>query len=128
MPSATEAGIGGALVDWVLDVRPDLGRSLRRALAEPVDDFDGRLRSGDPGSALASAASPAARRLDALRRGERAVYYDLVLTVVAGYYHSTVVRELIGYPGQQARPVTGLDFPEYVSEGLLDFMLERASG
>jgi hypothetical protein len=127
MPSASDAGIAGDLVDWVLDVRPDLAVPLRRALAEPVDDpaFDGRLRSGDPGSALASAASPAAR-LDALRRTERAVYYDLVLSVVAGYYHTPIVRDLIGYPGREAHPVTGLDFPEYVSEGLLDFMLESA--
>ena len=63
--------------------------------------------------------------VDALRRTERATYYDLVLAVVAGYYHSEVVRDLIGYPGQEARPVSGLDFPEYVSEGLLDAVLTR---
>jgi hypothetical protein len=106
MPSASEAGIGGALVDWVLDARPDLAVALQRALAEPVDD--------------------ASARLDTLRRTDRAVYYDLVLSVVAGYYHSAVVRELIGYPGQEARPLPALDYPEYVSEGLLDFMLEQS--
>ena len=108
MPSASEAGISGALVDWVLDVRPDLAVALHRALAEPVDD--------------------ATARLDTLRRTDRAVYYHLVLSVVAGYYHSAAVRELIGYPGQEARPLPALDYPEYVSEGLLDFMLEQAPG
>jgi choline dehydrogenase-like flavoprotein len=103
MPSAGGVGIAHDLVDWVLDVRPDLADALERALAEPVPD--------------------AAARLDVLRRSDRAAYYDLVLAVVAGYYHSSVVRGLIGYPGQEARPVRGFDFPEYVGEGLLEFML-----
>ncbi len=106
MPAAGAVGIAHALVDWVLDVRPDLAGSLTRALADPVPD--------------------AGARLGELRRSDRAAYHDVVLAVVAGYYHSPAVRDLIGYPGQEAHPVTGLDFPEYVSEGLLDFMLSQS--
>jgi hypothetical protein len=47
----------------------------------------------------------------------------VVLAVVAGYYHDATVRSLLGYPGQEARPVRTLDYPEYLSEGLLDFLV-----
>ena len=35
------------------------------------------------------------------------------------------VRELMGYPGQQARPVTAEGFPAYIAEGLLDHLVGR---
>ena len=38
------------------------------------------------------------------------------------------VRDRIGYPGQLARPVNALDYPEYLTEGLLDTVIERFTG
>ena len=35
------------------------------------------------------------------------------------------VRELICYPGQQARPVMPEGFPAYIAEGLLDHLVGR---
>ncbi|MDT7770573.1 MAG: hypothetical protein QOI30_3590 [Mycobacterium sp.] len=35
------------------------------------------------------------------------------------------VRELMGHPGQQARPVTAEGFPAYIAEGLLDHLVGR---
>jgi|GEM_PF-5905752 hypothetical protein len=35
------------------------------------------------------------------------------------------VRELMGYPDQQARPVMPEGFPAYIAEGLLDHLVGR---
>jgi hypothetical protein len=35
------------------------------------------------------------------------------------------VHALIGYPGQQARPVMPEGFPAYIAEGLLDHLVGR---
>jgi hypothetical protein len=105
MPSARDAGVSDDLIDWVFAVRPDL--------AEPV------VRSA------AVDAENAAARLDELRHLDREAYHGLVLAVLAAYYHSPDVRRRIGYPGQVAKPVHTHGFPEYVAEGLLDFMLRE---
>jgi hypothetical protein len=36
------------------------------------------------------------------------------------------VRKLIGYPGQEARPVQPDHYPAYVEEGLLDHLVSGA--
>ena len=58
-----------------------------------------------------------------MKRDDREAYHALVFAVIAGYYHHPDVCSKIGYPGQVARTLTSHDFPEYVSEGLLDFLL-----
>jgi choline dehydrogenase-like flavoprotein len=100
IPAAGELGVADHLLDWVLGLRPDLSEPLRRALAG-----DG----GDP-----------ADRLRHLEAADRAAFDALVLVVLAGYYHDAGVRDRIGYPGQVPRPVQARDYPEYLSEGLLD--------
>ncbi|MCU1375530.1 MAG: glucose dehydrogenase, partial [Actinomycetia bacterium] len=100
VPAAGELGVADHLLDWVLGVRPDLSEPLRRALAGDVHDPDDRLRH--------------------LEASDRAAFDALVLIVLAGYYHDAGVRDRIGYPGQVPRPVQARDFPEYLSEGLLD--------
>jgi hypothetical protein len=35
------------------------------------------------------------------------------------------VRELMGYPGHQAKPVMPEGFPAYIAEGLLDHLVGR---
>jgi hypothetical protein len=48
-----------------------------------------------------------------------------VLVMVGGYYHHPDVRRLIGYPGQVARVVLAFDYPDYLTEGLLDHLVEQ---
>jgi len=101
MPAARDVGIADDLVDWVLAARPDLADLVARALA--VDD------ATDP--------------LATLKRDDREAYHAVVFAVIAGYYHHPDVCSRIGYRGQVARTLSSHDFPEYVSEGLLDFLL-----
>ncbi len=104
MPAASEVGVGGALLDRVLKVRPDLAGPLSQALDKAGDE--------NPHAVLANLAS-----ID--RAGLRAVRY-----VAAGaYYLDPGVRDRLGYPGTVARPVRTLDFPEYLEEGLLDHLI-----
>jgi choline dehydrogenase-like flavoprotein len=104
MPAASAVGIGDRLVDWVLAARPDLIAPVSRLLSIDFDD--------------------AGARLSELREHDGELYDALVLVVVAGYYHHPDVRDRIGYPGQLARPVPAFDYPEYLTEGLLDHLVE----
>jgi len=100
MPSASDVVIGGALLDRVLGVRPDLIEPLHTALG------------------------PAMRAPDLLpdqlaRQDRRTLCY----VVAAAYYLDEGVRARLGYPGTIAHPVQVRDFPEYLAEGLLDHVL-----
>jgi hypothetical protein len=103
MPSASSVGIAYEQLDAVLRSRPDLGAHLRNALSGPE-------------------AENAPRWLDSLGREDREA---VTVTIVAAYYMHPKVKELLGYPGQQAIGVSVGGFPEYVSEGLLDPLVER---
>ena len=103
MPAARDVGIADDLVDWVLIHRPDLAGAVTRALGVEFTD--------------------ATERLATLRCDDRAAYHATVFAVIAGYYHHAEVCSKIGYAGQVARTLTAHEFPEYVSEGLLDFLL-----
>jgi hypothetical protein len=107
MPAAGDV-VDNRRLDFVLRARPDLVDALRAALRPELGD--------DPGS-----------RLAALAAGEPDNAAALQLAVVAGYYTDAAVRAAIGYPGQVAKPVTALDYPAYVAEGLIDRVLERGS-
>jgi hypothetical protein len=89
----------------VLTARPDLLPLLREALAEPFDDPQSRLAT--------------------LTASDHRAAHAVELAVAAGYYLDPGVRARIGYPGQLARPASALDYPEYLTEGLLDRVLER---
>lgn len=103
-PSPTQVGVGEQLLDAVLDARPDLGPDLQRS-----------TRYNGPAEAhLAWLA-------DHDVAGRRAIE-----TVVAGaYYMSTEVWEAIGYPGQEPTIPHVDRYPEYINDGLLDFMLDE---
>ena len=116
MPAASDVGVHEALADRVLGYRPDLARPLRRALAAAVP----RDR------ALATATRAGSPSLDELRRVDRPAHHALLVVVAGGYYLSPVVRTRIGYAGQEAIAVDPFAYPEYVSEGLLEGVLERA--
>jgi hypothetical protein len=104
MPSASSV-LDRRRIEFVLGARPDLLEPLSAALRPGLGDS-------------------AAERLEALA-GEPANLDALQLTVVAGYYSDTDVRDRIGYPGQVARPVNPFDYPEYLAEGLIERVAER---
>jgi len=105
MLSAAEV-VGDDRLRFVLSSRPDLLQPLLAALRPELGD-DARAR------------------VDALERDEPAVLAALQLVIVAGYYTDKRVRELIGYPGQEAIEVKSWLVPLYVEEGLIDKVLER---
>ncbi len=107
MPSAADIVTDGRL-RFVLGARPDLAEGLVAALR--------------PGLGV-----DVASRLATLQRDEPANLGALQLAIVAGYYTDKRVRELIGYPGQEAIEVKSWLLPEYIEEGLIDKVLERGA-
>ena len=104
MPSAGVV-VDDARLAFVLGARPDLAEQLWAALRPELGD--------DPAERL--------QRLAA----EPDLIATVQLVVVAGYYTDAGVRAAIGYPGQQARPVSALDYPTYLPEGLIDAVVDR---
>ena len=105
MPSAADVLTDDRL-RFVLTARPDLVDPIRSAL------------QADAG------ADPQAR-LEALARDDPAALGALQLAIVAGYYTDKGVRELIGYPGQEALTIRTWELPPYLEEGLIDVVLAR---
>ena len=105
MPSASDV-LSDARLRFVLNARPDLLEPLRAALRPDLGD-------------------DVVSRLDILGRDEPATLYTLQLVIVGGYYTDKRVRELIGYPGQQALTVRSWEYPAYLEEGLIDAVLAR---
>lgn len=107
MPAPSDVDIGGRQLDIVLASRPDLGESLRRALAGAADVDD------------------AIGWVEELRAHDADAYDALVTAVVAGYYMHPRVMRLLGYPGQVPQEVSIDGYPDYVDEGLLERVYER---
>lgn len=105
MPSAGEI-VGADRARFVLRARPDLVEPLRAALRPGLGE-DHRAR------------------LAALEGQEPTNLAALQLVIVGGYYTDKRVRELIGYPGQEAIQVKSWVVPPYLEEGLIDAMLAR---
>ena len=105
MPSAAEV-LTDERIRFVLVARPDLAAPIRTA-----------LRTGLPGDP--------AGRVAALAEAEPAALGALQLAIVAGYYTDKRVRELIGYPGQEAITIRSWEVPAFVEEGLIDRVLAR---
>jgi hypothetical protein len=105
MPSAANV-VNDDRQRFVFAARPDLVEPVRRALAGGL--------AGDPSERLAALATDDPAALGALQ-----------LAIVAGYYTDKRVRELIGYPGQEAITIRSWEMPSYVEEGLIDKVLAR---
>lgn len=105
MPSASEAGVAGQYLDEVLTSLPDLRAPLEAALG-PVEGLD-------------ADAALALLREDAASWG--------VLTAIAGgaYFMNPSIREAIGYPGLERRPIDEHAAPDYLADGLLDSVIAR---
>jgi hypothetical protein len=83
MPSASEAGATGALLDEVLRVRGDL--------EEPLAALTAAAANKDPRA-----------EVDRLKADEPEFFEALTTAIAGGYFMSDDVRERLGYPGQQA--------------------------
>jgi hypothetical protein len=105
MPSAAEA-VNDDRLAFVLRSRPDLVEPLVAALRPELgDDVEARLA--------------------ALGTEEPAHLAALQLVIVGGYYTDKRVRELIGYPGQEAIEVRSWEYPPFLEEGLIDAVMAR---
>jgi hypothetical protein len=105
MPSAGDV-LSEDRLRFVLEARPDLREPLRTALRPELGD--------DPVARLAALGTEAPETLGALQ-----------LVIVGGYYTDSRVRELIGYPGQEALTLRSWEIPAYIDEGLIDGVLAR---
>jgi len=105
MPSAADV-LTDERLRFVLTALPDLLAPIRTALRPNLGD--------DPQA-----------RLDALGRDDPGALGALQLAIVAAYYTDRHVRELIGYPGQEALTIRSWELPPYLEEGLIDAVLAR---
>lgn len=108
-PSASEAGVSGELLDRALAVVP----AWREPLSAILDEAEGC----DPHRFV--------RELEADRPEDFAV---LSTAVMGAYFLNPQVREIIGYPGQEASPLSLAAVPEYVENGMLERVYERHPG
>lgn len=106
MPSATQAGVGGDVLDRALALRPDLKDDLFRGLQ-------------------ATAGQDPAVAAQALYRADTAAFAAIGLLASACYYMIPRVRELIGYPGQQKVSYDPDSTPEYITSGMLQPVVNR---
>ncbi len=106
MPSATQAEVHGAILDRVVELRPDLREAFFRGL--------NKAAGKDPEAAAQALNSDDPEALGAIG-----------LLASAAYYIQPRVRELIGYPGQENRLVDADAEPEYVANGMLQVVIDR---
>ena len=105
MPSAGDVAVAGELLDRVLKADPSSRRILEEGLS--VDFAD----------AASAVLALQASRPDALG--------SLVFVVAAAYYLSPVVRDLVGYHGQEAVTIDIFDLPAYLEDGSLERVVAR---
>jgi hypothetical protein len=106
MPSASQAGVAGLLLDEVIRLRAD----LEAPLAGVLDRTAGR----EPEASIAE-----------LQGDDPEGFAVLTEVVAGGYFLSHEVRERIGYSGQQALPIQLGEPPDYEQDGLLASVVAR---
>lgn len=107
MPAASEVGVHEETLDMILGLRPDLRENFVRGLTS--------IQGKEPRDAA-----------NALNMSDGHALTAIGLVASAGYYMSPVVREKIGYPGQQSRPDPDPDAtPPYVANGMLQKVIDR---
>lgn len=108
MPAASEVGVHGEVLDRILGLRPDLAERFFRGLQ----------------AATGADARAAAERLN---RSDPDALSAIGLIASAAYYMQPRVRALIGYPGQEKRPADPDETPEYVTNGMLQQVIDRGA-
>lgn len=106
MPSASQAGVGGEVLDRAMALRPDLMDDMLRGL--------GRVSEAAPGNAAR-----------ALFEQDPTAFASIGLLAGACYYMIPRIRELVGYPGQERRTYDPEAVPEYVTDGTLQRVIDR---
>jgi hypothetical protein len=107
MPSATEAGATGEHLDAVLRARPDLGPPLVAML----DATEGL---------------PAGAAVAQLKDADADGWTVLTAVVPGAYFMNPAMRDAIGYPGLEARPIDP-EIEDWVEDGLLDSVKARGA-
>jgi hypothetical protein len=100
MPSASQAGATGALLDEVLAVRGDL--------EQPLAELTAAARDADP-----------ATEVERLRAEDPPLFEALTTAIAGGYFLSPDVRDRLGYPGQQAKQLEH-DFDQALLQPVID--------
>lgn len=106
MPSASQVNVHGPVLDHILGLRADLKQAFVRGLEA--------CREGDP--------ECAARRLN---EADPRALATIGLVASAAYYMDEGVRKLIGYPGQEKRTYDPDATPVYVTNGMLQAVIDR---
>ncbi len=106
MPSATQVEVHGAILDRVVELRPDLREAFFRGL--------NKAEGQDPPQAA-----------QALNKDDPEALGAIGLLASAAYYMEPSVRERIGYPGQENRAIDADAEPEYVANGMLQVVIDR---
>ncbi len=104
MPSATQAGADGAALDRVAELRHDKRAAFFRGLD--------RAAGQDPAAAL-----------ETLNHDDPEAMGAIGLFASAAYYLQPEVRALVGYPGQENRPVEPDAEPDHAD--LLQAVIDR---
>lgn len=106
MPAASRADVGGPVLDRILSLRDDLKEPFFRGLHAVT------------GIEPAAAAK-------ALNTDDPIALATIGLVASAAYYMSPEIRQLIGYPGQEKRSFDADATPEYVTNGMLQVVIDR---
>ncbi len=106
MPSASAAGAHQAVLDRAVELRPDLRPAFFRGLNWAADK--------DPAEAA-----------EALNKEDLEALSAIGLLALAAYYLLPSIRDLLGYPGQENRPVEVEDEPAYLANGMLQQVIDR---
>jgi hypothetical protein len=106
MPSASQVDVGGPVLDRLLALRPDLEEAFFRGV-------------------LVAAGKDSASAVQALNRDDPKALTAIGLLASAAYYMDPRVRELIGYPGQEKRTYDPDATPEYITNGMLQVVIDR---
>jgi hypothetical protein len=106
LPSASQAGVAGKWLDAVLESRPDL--------AAPLVALIGKAGGREPGAVIAE-----------FQASDPGAFGVLAELVPGAYYMNPDVCQLVGYPGQVGLEVDMAWPPDWLTEGLLDPVIER---
>ncbi len=105
-PSATSVGVHEKTLDDVLGFRPDLVEAFLRGLA-----------SIDTANLSAS--------VNTLYKADPDAFNAISLVASGGYYMAPQVREVLGYPGQEAVPYNPHEVPDFLMNHRLEKVARR---
>ncbi len=106
MPSASQANIQGMFLDNLLALRPELITDTKRAIKIAVG-------------------MPPTEAVKFLNTDRPKLFGTLSLLAAAAYFMVPEVRESLGYPGQQSRPVLPEEENQHDDMELLRDVIER---